>query len=218
MGPSAGHLAAAGPAAGRRGRGGRTPTVVWVSVLLMVGLLGAFIVADWAARVWEMKSLLTAVEGSEAEMVAANAGIVSIVGDADPEAAEPGLASVGQELQVHARTSRDRVAAAALPVAEAAILPWHSDIAEARDAYLGHNAAWVDHLDRGSRSFGALFDTDEAIASTWRDFGQAVRRAVPRPDPAGIETRLSQIVGDDGPEIGEPEDGSTLLARSVGRG
>lgn len=169
----------------------------WFSIgLMVVGAIG--LVGDWATRTAEMNRLLSQIEVSEAAMGAAKDDIASVELPEDPTDAQEQRAQ--EELETASAQGRDDVAAAGDEVAAVTFLPWHTELLEAQRAYLAHNRAWVDYLDRGSTEPLTLFGDDNRIEPTWLTAEQQVRAAVPFPPLPTITWQVDEIFRDDEPE------------------
>ena len=102
---------------------------------------------------------------------------------------------------------RDRVHSAANGVAAVTFLPWHSELINAQGAYLAHNQAWVDYLDRGTSEPLTLFGDDNRIEPTWVSAEKYVRAGVPFPALPPITWRVDEIFRDEQPT--DEDQGST---------
>lgn len=169
----------------------------WGGISLMilgfVGLLG-----DWATRTWEMNQLLARIESSEDAMRVAQDDIGAV--DLPEDAAEPEKRAAIRDLEDAAADGRDAVRDAGQQVAAVTFLPWHTELIGAQGAYLDHNGAWVEYLDRGATQPLTLFDDDNRIEPTWRAAEIALRSAAPIPALPPIPQRLDDIFTDEEPE------------------
>ena len=153
-----------------------------LAFLLVLGA-GLLVTVDWGVRNAEMRRLVTAVESSEAAMSDAQAAVADAYDAFD--------ASDGGE---QAKLELDStLTAAAGPIAAVRILPWHGDIAEARDAYLAHNRAWQDYLARATDD-PAEFDREQVqVNDTFTAVEPLMRDALPEPPLFGLQERIDRI-------------------------
>jgi hypothetical protein len=126
------------------------------------------VVADWYQRNREMDHLLDQVERSEAAMKTFLADRDEAFtqfgneGCSQATASTPTCQTALQALRDGlSQTSAEDVVAiqtAGSDVGHVSVLPWHRSLIAARDAYVGHNEAWVKLLDDGASDVSALFD------------------------------------------------------------
>lgn len=137
-------------------------------VLLLVAVGYSLAIGDLALRTATADRLLTQVEASEAAMKAAQDEFTATIEpyaadsmtDADREKLRADLADV-------AARGRDAIAVAGVGVAAVGVVPWQGNIAEAREAYLRHNAAWVAYLDAASKDPDEWFREQPDVNSTF---------------------------------------------------
>lgn len=178
--------------------------VFWVCIAMVaVGFVG--LVGDWATRTIEMTRLAGAIERSEAAMTVAQEGIGAVDVPEDANSADKQTAV--RELEAVSARGRDDVAAAGTGVAALSFLPWHTEVLRAQAAYLDHNEAWVEYLDRGSTEPLTLFQDDNRIEPTWIAAEKWVRAAVPFPPFPPLAQRIDRIF-----EEGDSESGDGLTA------
>lgn len=178
------------PAHQRRAPQRWIPWVAGVGVFVVTLLLGGILVADWAWRNAEMQTLLDRVEASEAVMGALN----EAVGQAFEEHGAGGDRSkLDGELRELAAMAREDIKAAGAEVAALPIAPWHADIERARDAYLQHNAAWVDYMERASRSAAEFIAPQPLVNETFFAAQPFFVEAIPAPDVRDFAARIAAI-------------------------
>ena len=166
------------------------PWVAGAGVFLVTLLLGAVLVADWAWRTAEMQALLDRVEASEAVMGALN----EAVEQAFEDHGEGGDRSkLDGELRELASMAKQDIEAAGEEVAALPIAPWHADIDRARDAYLQHNAAWVDYMERASRSAAEFIAPQPLVNETFFAAQPLFVEAIPAPDVRDFTARIAAI-------------------------
>ncbi|HEY7821716.1 MAG TPA: hypothetical protein VIG24_02725 [Acidimicrobiia bacterium] len=153
-------------------------------------IAGGALAADWAWRSAQMGELLDRVEASEA--------VMGELQDAANEAFEEHGASgdnqkLDTELRSLAAKAQEDIAAAGAAVAELPIAVWHVDIEQARDAYLLHNAAWVDYMARASQNASEFVRPQEEVNETFFDAERPFVQAVPEPDVEDLMQRVADI-------------------------
>ncbi|MFM7598672.1 MAG: hypothetical protein ACKO70_09950 [Actinomycetota bacterium] len=181
-------------------RDGVPAWVVWAigGVVLAVITLGYVLaIGDLAARTVTMDRLLSQVESSESAMKAAQDEFASTIEpysagdmtDADREKLRADLADA-------AARGRDAIAAAGVGVGAVTVLPWQGNVAEARDAYLRHNAAWVAYLDAASQDPDEWFRDQPEVNSTFYDARVPLVEAVTLFDFTNAIERIKVIYAD----------------------
>lgn len=214
---SSGETLAVGPAPRPRRR-----WVPWVAagsaiavVLLAVGLLAA----DWAARTAELRTLLAAVETSEAGMVAVQDEVSAAFDafEADGETAEARTA-LDTDLRDAAAGGAVAIETAGDRVAAVGLLPWHGDLLRARDAYLLHNQAWVDYLQRAQDEPAEFVREQVDVNRTFLEAEPLFREAVPWPPLPVLVERIDVIFAEPEPEPGSVESTSMVGLGSGGHG
>ena len=181
-------------------RDGIPAWVVWAigGVALAVITLGYVLaIGDLVARTVTMDHLLTQVESSESAMKAAQDEFTATIepysagdmSDADREKLRADLADV-------AARGRDSIAAAGVGVGATNVLPWQGNVAEARDAYLRHNAAWVAYLDVASQDPDEWFREQPEVNSTFYDARRPLVHAVTLFDLGNAMERIKVIYAD----------------------
>ncbi|MBU6279062.1 MAG: hypothetical protein KGN78_07425 [Actinomycetales bacterium] len=189
-----------------RAASGTGALVAGVIVMLSSALLAAgwtLAIGDWVARNAEMARLIQAIEGSEAAMVATQEEVTALM-QQHAQDAEGGELIDG--LGDAAGRGRDSIAYAGTRVQGVAVLPWHTSIDEAKQAYLAHNAAWQEYLDRASGNPSEFVTPQPLVDSTFAAAEPLLRAAVPLLDLWDFGTRIDVIytppegaTADDGP-------------------
>lgn len=172
--------AAQAPVARRRMRGWVPPLIGLATFLVVLVGFGA-IIGDAAARNAEMRALVTAIERSEAAMGETQenvSGIIQAYSGRTP-LSEDDQAELDAALQAAAGQGRDAIAAAGEQVGDVRWLLWHRDVASAQEAYLAHNRAWREYLDRASTDPSEFARPQDAVNSTFADAEIEVRSAIP---------------------------------------
>ncbi|MFN8126532.1 MAG: hypothetical protein U0R64_08520 [Candidatus Nanopelagicales bacterium] len=163
---------------------------------MTIGIVGAL--GDWGTRTWEMNQLLAHIKVSEDAMGTTKdtIGAIEIPSDATAEQ----KAEATDKLKAASAQGADEVAHAGDGVAALTFLPWHSEIIHAQAAYLAHNAAWVDYLERGSKEPVSLFGDDNRIEPTWVNAQRAVAAGIPIPALPLIQSAYDSLFTDDQPD------------------
>jgi hypothetical protein len=189
-----------------RAASGTGALVAGVIVLLSSALLAAgwtLAIGDWVARNAEMARLLQAIEGSESAMIATQDEITALMAQHSQDPEGGGLIA---ELGDAAGRGRDAIAAQGRQVAGVDVLPWHAPIEEAKQAYLAHNNAWQEYLDRASTNPSEFVTPQTLVDSTFAAAEPLLRAAVPLLDLWDLTQRIDLIyappeapAGDDAP-------------------
>ena len=153
-----------------------------VAFLLTLGIGGAM-GTDWLARSVEMDQLVSAIEASEATMgvvqdrVAVvfeeldSADLQGAPTDAQTQAAVAELASIAVD-------GADSIGAAGREIAAVNVLPWHTEIKAAQEAYLLHNYAWQAYMQSAIED-PVAFTVDQPLINTrFMDSQQPLEDAV----------------------------------------
>ena len=176
--------------------------VTFVAVLLGAGLLAG----DWVKRNTEMRALIAQIEVSEQAMSDTQQAVRDAVdGFASKAPLSPENQEALDELLMDAASAGLRdVTRAGEVIASVKAMPWHADIVDAQDAYLAHNKAWQVYLAAAAKNPAEFAETHEDVNSTFAEAQEPLRRAIPAPDPYGLEADLDRIyapapVADSGP-------------------
>lgn len=201
---------AAGPRAHPRGRKGMPAALIWVvGVVALVVLTAASlaVIADFTVRTVEAEQLITRVEASELAMQTAQADFDSVLADYDVETmTEAEREKLLERLGEVAARGEASIAYAGEQVAVVPIVPWHTNILRAQEAYLAHNAAWVDYLAAASAEPTEWFRPQPAVNDTFAAAKEPLIMAIPRWDVLDLLARVALIYSDGG---GESADGQT---------
>jgi hypothetical protein len=71
------------------------------------------------------------------------------------------------------------IAIAGEGVAQIEIMPWHTNILDAREAYLAHNQAWVNYMAAAAEDPAEWFRPQPAVNDTFADAKLPLVEAVP---------------------------------------
>ena len=161
---------------------------------LIVLVAGLAVTVEWGARNAEMRRLVTAVESSEAAMTTTQVTVAEALDVFDAsDGGESAKMELDSTLTAAADEGRRQIEAAGSSVADVEVLPWHTNIADARDAYLAHNLAWQDYLARATDD-PAEFDKEQAdVNSTFELVEPLMRRALPNPALFDLDQRIDVV-------------------------
>ena len=148
-------------------------------LLVLVGLGG--LAGDAVARNAEMNALITAIERSEAAMSETQENVRGVIAayEGSGQLDEEDRAEIDAALMAAAKQGREAIAAAAGPVADVRWLVWHRDVKAAQEAYLAHNRAWTEYLDRAATDPTEFAKPQDLVNSSFVDAEREVRAAIP---------------------------------------
>jgi hypothetical protein len=175
-------------------------------IAVAAGLLDVMFRTDEAER------LLAAVEDSEATMYAFDDEVTELFiayGHALDELEGPGLldpssapeaaalyAEIDAEVSEIARTRRAELSAAVGAVRGLGLLPWHTDLDDARHDYLAHADTWLAFFTDLTAEPERLGEPRPEIDATFFAAGDAMRRAVPSWADSELHRRVEEIFAD----------------------
>lgn len=164
---------------------------VFLTTLLGFGL----IVGDWTSRNLEMKALVGAVEDSESAMEWTDEQIQAIIKQygANGKLAPAEEKKASDALSEAAYAGTFAIGAAGEEVAAVTVLPWHGDIKKAQRAYLAHNRAWLEYMEKATDDPTLLFKTQPLINSTFEAAEPLMKAAVPVPALFDLKQRVETI-------------------------
>ncbi len=173
------------------------PWIPWAAGALaffITLIIGGLVVADWGFRTAEMNTIITRIEASEEAMRQASENVdAAFAGHSQADASPAERAELDAELREIAAEGRDAIEAAALPIAEVVVLPWHSAIEQAQVAYLIHNLAWQEYLDAAAADPAEFLQPQPLVDSTFLESEQPMLAAVPLPDVLDVLSRIAAI-------------------------
>jgi hypothetical protein len=180
------------------------PWIPWAAGALaffITLIIGGLVVADWGLRTAEMNRIITRVEASEAAMRQVSDEVdAAFAGHSQADASPAERAELDAELREIAAEGRDAIEAAAFPIAEVVVLPWHSAIEQAQVAYLVHNLTWQEYLDAAAADSAEFLRPQPLVDSTFLESEQPMIAAVPLPDVLDVLSRIASIYAP--PELG----------------
>ena len=164
---------------------------VFLTALFGLGL----IVGDWTSRNLEMRSLVNAVEDSESAMEWTQGQVQAIIKQygANGKLTDAQQKKAFDALSEAAYAGNFAIGAAGEEVAKVTVLPWHGDIKSAQSAYLAHNHAWQDYMEKAADDPTLLFKTQALINSTFEAAEPLMKKAVPVPALFDLKKRVETI-------------------------
>jgi hypothetical protein len=165
-----------------------------LTFLVVLAVLGTLI-SDWAARNYEMRTLVTRIEASEAAMGDFQSSVTDIIAkyQGQGQLTDANRGALDAELKAAAAKGRDAIAKAGDGVAAVRWLAWHREVSRAQEAYLAHNRAWQAYLDRAAADPTEFQKKQDDINSTFAAAEVAVRAAEPRPALFRLRQRIDAI-------------------------
>ena len=178
-----------------RGLPGWVPPVIALTVFLVMVGVGGLVVTDWALRNAEMNALVSKVEVSEDAMgtLQGNLGATydEFSGQGQLTASE--RAALNEQIQQVTQEGYDEVKAAGAGVEGVTVLPWHTGIIKAKDAYVLHNHAWQDYLAKAAQDPTEVTRTHSEINDTFMAAEKPMKTAVPVPWLYELKNRVDLI-------------------------
>lgn len=171
------------------------PVIAGVATFLIVLVTLGAVVGDAFARSIEMRSLVARVEASESAMGAVQDDVQAIFAEYEGRAplSDDDRAALDERLKAAATAGRDAIAEAGQDVEAMRWLAWHREIGAAQEAYLAHNRAWVDYLDRAAKDPAEFGQPQDAVNTTFEAAEGDVRTAVPPLDLFDLSDRVEAI-------------------------
>ena len=179
----------------------------FVLVLASVGLVAG----DWFLRNAEMRGLVVAIENSEATM-SETQDSVSAVFDAYGGLDNPVPADrqkLVTELADIAGYAQLSIAGAGEQVAAVPVMPWHTSIRTAQDAYLTHNLAWQRYMEAAAKDPIEFTSPQADVNDTFKAVEPALTEAIPQPALFDLVNRVAQIFVDGYPDPEATTNGPT---------
>lgn len=182
---------AAAPPVRRRRRKGR---IIAIALCFLAALLSlAVMVGEWWTQTAEADAMLDQIERSEAAMLTAMNTVSTVA--KQPGAYDGALSEdAAGELRSAAGEAKAEVFAASDAMRSIAVMPWHQDIENVRQAYLEHSQVWQNFLARAQLEPTSWFVEDPAIEQTWDPFAAQLLDAVPSPDVESLRERAEAIL------------------------
>jgi hypothetical protein len=182
------------------------PYVAGVVTFLLTLVVGGVAGTNWWASNIEMDRLVVAIEESEAAMadVLQRVDIVfdKIDGEVPPSGEDLDAETIAAvaELANIAVDGEAAISEAGRNIANLVILPWHTAILEAREAYLLHNYAWQAYMQSAQEDPVAFTVTQPLVNQTFIDAQEPLEQAIPDPALFDLLKRVQQIFVEGLPE------------------
>lgn len=175
-----------------------------VAFLLTLGIGGAA-GTDWLARNIEMDRLVTAIEASEATMGVVQERVAVVLKELDaadlqgaPTDAQTKEAVA--ELAGIAVDGADSIGAAGRAIAAINVLPWHTKIKSAKEAYLLHNYAWQAYMQSAIEDPVAFTVDQPLVNQSFMDSQKPLEDAIPNLSFFNLEPRVENIFLEGAPQ------------------
>lgn len=182
------------------------PYVAGVVTFLLTLVVGGVAGTNWWASNIEMDRLVVAIEESEAAMADVLQRVDIVFEKIDGEVPPTGedldaetMAAVA-ELASIAVDGEAAISEAGRNIANLIILPWHTAILEAREAYLLHNYAWQAYMQSAQEDPVAFTVTQPLVNQTFTDAQEPLEQAIPDPALFDLLKRVQQIFVEGLPE------------------
>ncbi len=162
--------------------------------LIVITLANVVVAGELALRSFEADNLVRAVEQSETAMKTTQADFSDVMSrydtqdltDDEREQLRADLADVAERGQAAIALEGDRVGLVE-------IVPWHSELLAAQEAYLAHNRAWVDYMAAAAEDPAEWFRPQPDVNSTFAEAKLPLVEAVPLLDPLRTLQRIELI-------------------------
>jgi hypothetical protein len=196
-------LEAGQPARPRR-RQGMPTGLIWtlgIITLVVLTLASLAVISDLTARTVEDELLISAVEKSESAMKATQDEFSAVLDEYDAQdLSDADRAELLDRLGEVAAAGEVAIAEAGVGVADVPILPWHTKIIAAQDAYLAHNVAWVNYMSAAAEDPTEWFQPQPDVNSTFSAAKEPLVAAIPLLDVTNLLPRVRAIFDDGGGE------------------
>ncbi len=175
-----------------------------LAFVLTLGIGGA-VGTDWLARNIEMDRLVTAIEASEATMGEVQNQVATVFDQIDATDLEgtptdTQTAAAVAELASIAVDGADSIGAAGRAIAAVNVLPWHTKIKAAQEAYLLHNYAWQAYMLSAAEDPIALTVNQPLVNQSFEDAQQPLESVVPELALFNLQTRVDNIFIEGAPQ------------------
>ncbi|MGA1215825.1 MAG: hypothetical protein ACO31X_09670, partial [Candidatus Nanopelagicales bacterium] len=171
--------------------------LVWtvgVAALVLITAANAVVAGELASRSVEGANLVTAVENSENAMKATQTAFDEVLSAYDTETlTDAEREQLRAELSRVAADGEASIALAGDQVGLVVILPWHSELLAAQEAYLAHNRAWVDYMAAAAEDPAEWFRPQPDVNTTFAEAKRPLVEAIPLWDPLRLLPRIEFI-------------------------
>lgn len=175
-----------------------------VAFILTLGIGGA-VGTNWLARNIEMDRLVSAIEASEATMEEVQDRVAVVFEELDSadlqgEPTDAQTRAAVEQLAGIAVDGADSIGAAGRVIAAVNVLPWHTEIKAAQEAYLLHNYAWQAYMQSAIEDPVAFTVDQPLINTSFMDSQQPLEDAVPRVSLFDLQLRVENIFVEGAPQ------------------
>ena len=175
-----------------------------VAFLLTLGVGGA-VGTDWLARNIEMDRLVSAIEVSEAAMGEVQDRVAVVFEELDSadlqgEPSDAQTQAAVTQLAEIALDGADSIGAAGRVIAAVNVLPWHTEITAAKEAYLLHNYAWQAYMQAAIEDPVAFTVDQPLVDSSFMDSQQPLEDAIPDLALFDLQLRVENIFIEGAPQ------------------
>jgi hypothetical protein len=179
-----------------------------VAFLLTLGIGGA-VGTDWLARNIEMDRLVSAIEASEVTMGVVQERVAVVLEELDAAELQGTQTDAQTDAQTEAAVAElaaiavdgaDSIGAAGRAVAAVSVLPWHTEIQTAKEAYLLHNYAWQAYMQAAIEDPVAFTVDQPLVNQSFIDSQQPLEDAIPKPSLFDLEPRVENIFVEGAPQ------------------
>ena len=170
------------------------PWTIGLLSLVLIALANLVVVGELATRSVEADNLVRAVEQSEAAMKTTQADFDDVLAAYDTEnLTDEEREQLSAELSDVAERGGVAIADAGGFVAGVLIMPWHTQLLDAQQAYLAHNQAWVDYMAAAAEDPAEWFRPQPAVNDTFAEAKLPLVEAVPLFDVLQTLPRIELI-------------------------
>ena len=180
-----------------------------VAFLLTLGIGGA-VGTDWLARNIEMDRLVSAIEASEVTMGVVQERVAVVLEELDAAELQGTQTDAQTDAQTEAAVAElaaiavdgaDSIGAAGRAVAAVSVLPWHTEIQTAKEAYLLHNYAWQAYMQAAIEDPVAFTVDQPLVNQSFIDSQEPLEDAIPEPSLFDLEPRVENIFVEGAPQV-----------------
>jgi hypothetical protein len=152
-----------------------------------------------------MDRLVSAIEASEATMGEVQDRVAVVFEELDSadlqgEPTDAQTRAAVEQLAGIAVDGADSIGAAGRVIAAVNVLPWHTEIKAAQEAYLLHNYAWQAYMQSAIEDPVAFTVDQPLINTSFMDSQQPLEDAVPRVSLFDLQLRVENIFVEGAPQ------------------
>jgi hypothetical protein len=165
-----------------------------MAALIIITAANLVVAGELTVRSIEADGLVRAVEQSETAMKTTQADFDDVLSAYDTEnLTDEDRAQLRAELSDVAARGEASIALAGDQVGLVEILPWHTQLRDAQEAYLAHNQAWVDYMAAATEDPAEWFRPQPDVNTTFADAKLPLVEAIPLLDPLRLLPRIELI-------------------------